>query len=466
MEAFVDRCPDQDPATVQINADFHILRNGVPVTFVNCTEPVTAMLASPDLDVIRIRQTLRLIYQMDVDAPVRLPWTSLRMYDWIKSKIAGVNIDTTSGNSYCCVQFSGGLYFGYGVFGATDFSRVAGLKTDGLIGLVALFGHEVRHVDGYGHSSCCGVANGCDPTYDETNLSAYGVQYYLYRLFLQGGINLNIQCLDPPAARQVVDSLLLSENLYPARFCDQKPAMLARSEVSCGACLPGNIPHVSPGGAINAASFQADANVPGGIISLFGTGLASSVTSASMVPLPRALAGVSVEIGGIPAPLFVVTPNQINAQIPFEVVPSQAVPVQVKTKNAAGFTYSFVVNKEGPGIFPVVQNEDYSVNDASHPAAVGSVITVYFTGLGKLDHAVMTGAAAPVTPISRTQASVTSAIGNVGTEALFVGLTPGAVGLAQANLRVPALSTGRYAVTFTLDGVAANSASVVVWSPN
>ena len=51
---------------------------------------------------------------------------------------------------------------------------------------------------------------------------------------------------------------------------------------------------------------------------------------------------------------------------------------------------------------------------------------------------------------------------NVG---VFVNV-PGAVGLAQANLRVPALSTGSYAVTFTLDGVAANSASVVVWSPN
>src|SRR5260370_26646348 len=146
MEAFVDQCPAKDPSAAIIDKDFRILRNGVQVSPVTCTEPVTAMAASPDLDVIRIQQTLRLIYQMDFDKPLTLPWTSLRMYDWVKSKIAGVNIDTTSGNSYCCASFGGKLFFAYGVLNYNDFSRTYGLRLERLIGLLPLFGHQGRRV--------------------------------------------------------------------------------------------------------------------------------------------------------------------------------------------------------------------------------------------------------------------------------------------------------------------------------
>ena len=162
MEAFVDQCPGNDPVWARAAQDLRILRNGVAVTPVACTEPVTSMAASPDLDVTRIQQTLRLIYEMDIDAPVRLPWTPLRMYDWVKLKIGGINIDTASGVSYCCTQFNGRPYFSYGVSTYTDFSRIFGMKFEGLIGLLALVGHEVRHVDGYSHVSCCGIPGGCD----------------------------------------------------------------------------------------------------------------------------------------------------------------------------------------------------------------------------------------------------------------------------------------------------------------
>jgi len=71
------------------------------------------------------------------------------------------------------------------------------------------------------------------------------------------------------------------------------------------------------GGVVNAASFTPGAAVaPGGIAAAFGAGLAASAASANAVPLPTTLGGVSVTIGGVPAPLFFVAPGQINFQVP------------------------------------------------------------------------------------------------------------------------------------------------------
>jgi uncharacterized protein (TIGR03437 family) len=46
----------------------------------------------------------------------------------------------------------------------------------------------------------------------------------------------------------------------------------------------------------------------------------------------------------------------------------------------------------------------------------------------------------------------------------FLGLTPGTVGLAQANLIVPALGPGAYPVVVTIGGVASNTATVYIQS--
>jgi len=48
----------------------------------------------------------------------------------------------------------------------------------------------------------------------------------------------------------------------------------------------------------------------------------------------------------------------------------------------------------------VAQNQDLSLNGADNPAAVGSIITLYFTGEGASVNPVATGAAAPLTPLS------------------------------------------------------------------
>jgi uncharacterized protein (TIGR03437 family) len=70
----------------------------------------------------------------------------------------------------------------------------------------------------------------------------------------------------------------------------------------------------------NAASWQlGDVVSPGQIVTIFGEELAPAAGSATGFPLPQNLQGVTVTVGGVASPLFLVSPGQINFQVPFEV---------------------------------------------------------------------------------------------------------------------------------------------------
>src|SRR5215471_5507036 len=93
---------------------------------------------------------------------------------------------------------------------------------------------------------------------------------------------------------------------------------------------------------VNAASFQP--GVPRGcLVSIFGSKLASSTATAHGVPLPTKLSGVVVTAGDLelPVPLYYVSPSQINAQIPFEVLGTN-LPLYVTTTE--GKSQPYVLN--------------------------------------------------------------------------------------------------------------------------
>ena len=76
----------------------------------------------------------------------------------------------------------------------------------------------------------------------------------------------------------------------------------------------GGGPTIAAAGIVDAAQFQPVLS-RGGIGSIFGSNLADGIAGASDTPLPTELAGVRVEINGVLAPLFFVSPNQFNFQI-------------------------------------------------------------------------------------------------------------------------------------------------------
>jgi len=133
-------------------------------------------------------------------------------------------------------------------------------------------------------------------------------------------------------------------------------------------------------------------------------------------------------------------------------------------------TVAVPVGTAAPGVFTlstgaaIVQNyPDYSLNDPSNPAKVGSTIIAYLTGSGPVSPAASDGVPAPTSPVATATAVVTAKIGSADAAVSFTGLTPGFVGLVQTNIVVPTtLAPGVYPLVITIDGQTANSATIAV----
>jgi len=228
-------------------------------------------------------------------------------------------------------------------------------------------------------------------------------------------------------------------------------------------------PAIGRGGVVNGASF-APGIAPGAIISIFGQNLASSRAFASETPLPDHLADVSVQVNGVPIPLYFASPQQINGQLPFEVAPGN---VNVTVVNSFGSSDAVAANAftAAPGIFQfpesnqaVALNQNQSINSPANPETRGNAIVLFLTGQGAVNAPVATGKPAPSDPPSHATGTATAIIGGAPADVSFIGLAPGFVGLGQANLVIPAASaTGdNVAVVITIDGQASNSANVSV----
>ena len=241
LQAFIDSCPQNDPYYGVIRRDFQILRDGVAAGAIACTEPYSKMPAAQITEELTIMQALRFAYYMDMGRAGYLPWTPFRLYDWVKSRVSGFNVDTTlnpgSVAAACCSVINGRQYIIESTI-SNDLNRVYRQSPDGLAAQVALIAHETRHSEGtsYPHVGCCGIANGCDQTYDEKNISPYGIQYYLAKQWLTGAINLGYSC-DTTTRAQLASAFQGLANVYPSRFCDVKPPALNLPAAPGGACV-------------------------------------------------------------------------------------------------------------------------------------------------------------------------------------------------------------------------------------
>lgn len=232
---------------------------------------------------------------------------------------------------------------------------------------------------------------------------------------------------------------------------------------------PARCRKVDAGGVVNAADFSSGPVAPGSIVSIFGSNLASEAVQAEKVPLPVDLRGTSVTVNGVAAPLFYASPSQINAQVPFETQPGLA----AVTVNASGIhteAATVEVVASAPVIFvwsegrAIVQNQDLTLNTPQNPAASGSVITAYLTGQGSVTPRVPTGGTAPEQPpLAIPDAPYSAIIGGQSARVGFLGLTPQLVGLLQANITVPMMSSpGDYPLIVIIGGAAARPAAVSI----
>jgi uncharacterized protein (TIGR03437 family) len=208
-------------------------------------------------------------------------------------------------------------------------------------------------------------------------------------------------------------------------------------------------PAVTSGGIVNAASYQPGPVAPGSLITLFGQNLAQTIATAPSYPLPTTLAGSSLAINGVAAPLYYASPTQIDAQVPFSTAAGTASAI-LTVGGTPLPAVTFVVQPTAPGLFTTTAN-----------ASVGDVTTVYGTGQGLVDTPIADGAAAPDSPVKIT-APVTATLGGQPAEVSLAGLASHLAGVFQVTIQIPNLPPGDYPLVITIGGASSNSAQITV----
>jgi uncharacterized protein (TIGR03437 family) len=184
--------------------------------------------------------------------------------------------------------------------------------------------------------------------------------------------------------------------------------------------------------------------------------------------LPTNLSGVQVKINNLDAPVYYISPTQINVQAPGSI--NGTVSVQVIRGGAGSNTVTANAVANSPGLFTyplggktypsALFNGTYTIvgdpalyNQAAK-AKSGDIIQLYATGLGSSPAGNIISS--PITFSS----PVTVGVGSSTVNASFAGLV--GVGLFQINFTVPAgLADGEYPLTIKVNGVSSQSGVIL-----
>jgi uncharacterized protein (TIGR03437 family) len=242
---------------------------------------------------------------------------------------------------------------------------------------------------------------------------------------------------------------------------------------------PPSQPAINSGGLVNAASMNG-LGASGSIASIFGTSFATGQAWAGSLPLPTTLGSTMVRVNGIPAPLFYVSPTQINFQLPWELAGQSTVSVTVATGNTISGALTVALAQFAPGIFAVnssgggqgailvggtsaIAAPEGAIAGA-RPVERGGTITIFCTGLGAVSAPPVSGAAASSANPPFTMAMPFVSVGGSMAPITYAGLAPGYVGLYQINARVPdSVAPGTQVPVFlSIRGVTSNTVTIAV----
>jgi uncharacterized protein (TIGR03437 family) len=197
---------------------------------------------------------------------------------------------------------------------------------------------------------------------------------------------------------------------------------------------------------VNGGNFTAPV-APGGLITVWGTNMSPVSAVASQVPLPTALGQSCLSINGTPVPLLFVSPSQINAQLPNNVLGPET--INVHTPGGVSNSFHFTVLSAAPAVFisgsagpvtglaTIVRAADNQLVTPTNPIRGGDTLVIYLTGMGLTNPAVTAGFAAPTSPLALASIVPTVTLGGTPLIVEYAGLAPGEVGVYQINVLVP-----------------------------
>jgi uncharacterized protein (TIGR03437 family) len=229
---------------------------------------------------------------------------------------------------------------------------------------------------------------------------------------------------------------------------------------------------------VSAASYKGTALAPDSIAAAFGANLASATKAATATPLPTVIDGTTVKVKDRAnveraAPLFFVSPGQINYQIPPGSSTGAATVSITANGNSVGIG-NINIASVAPGIFTA------DASGQGYPAAVvyryrnNALVAVEPVARFDTTQNKVVGVPIDLGPESDSLFlivfstgvryrsglnNVTATIGGAAAEVLFAGVQGDFVGVDQLNLRLPRGLAGRgdVDVSLTVDGVPANT---------
>ena len=213
----------------------------------------------------------------------------------------------------------------------------------------------------------------------------------------------------------------------------------------------------------NGSSFATGPVAPGTIISVFSSPAPATSSSAILatttanfnslanpLPLPTTLGGIQVLVNGSPAPLFYVSPTQINLPLPSTLPVSGTVDLEIVSQTSSriyGLTEIslaavspglFTLAGSGGGQLAALNAPDNSINTASKPLVRGQILVLFGTGEGPVPNGPPDGTpATTATPTADQPRIVIGGVDVQSTDILYSGLAPGLVGVWQINVRIP-----------------------------
>ncbi len=228
---------------------------------------------------------------------------------------------------------------------------------------------------------------------------------------------------------------------------------------------------------LSAAGQRGGPLAPGGIVAAYGNGLAGAQAQITALPLPLTLAGASVLVGEQPAPLYFVSPGQINFVVPPD-SPTGAWPVRFTGSHTPQTSTAQLV-RVAPSIF--------TANGAAGGPPAASVLRVRADGSRVLEPVARrnaAGTAYEAAPVDlgpagerlylllygtgfarrRSEASVVVTVGGRRAPMIYSGAQGEYPGLDQVNVELPRslAGAGEVDVVVAVDGYVANTTRIAI----
>ena len=227
------------------------------------------------------------------------------------------------------------------------------------------------------------------------------------------------------------------------------------------------VPYVPPNGLRNAAGTTPDTAVaPGSIVSIYGANLTEETVVGPPSPLAQTLGGLLLRIGDRMLPLFFVSPEQINALLPWDLEDGEHA-VVIHRDGQSDVTVTFTTTRNAPGLFSVLRDElvyqlalhpDGSLVSLESPARYGETITLLGTGFGPYQRKPAEGFAVPATPDYPLIDPVEIVQGDIVLTPEFAGAAVGFIGLDAVRLVIPeGLPVGSLEIKVRVNGHESNT---------